>query len=577
MTINVSTSAALRSAIQTVSSSDPTIQLDGTGTYSTVVTLGKQSSSSPAAVAYSGYTVQGSSATLASSATLQDTRIYQQNVDGPHMPGTVQNLTLNYNKLSGASSNGGALLSVTSTAARSLTVNNVAFTGTHSGWNGNGGLYMSLRSFNAASPLNTTLTLNNVNVAITGQNNGFDGTTGGSSFLHNWNNNGVVTISGSTFDEAGFRSSFQFVNFNAPSSSTAAPVHIISNNIFKRTSNQTVRSEGNILSNVNATLAGNTFENGSFLDLGANVAGLTFNGNTFNTIAGGCGIRVNGTSLAGSPTFSPTLTNTFTGPGLALKYVSNTASTGAAFHGLNYVGSFSVGGKTFGRMVAFGQGNDAYNVALFSPSVSAWISGDDGNDSLSGSNQDDCILGGIGNDSLNGNGGLDTIEGGTGDDTLNGATGNDVLTGGTGVDVFRWAAATGTISLGITQDKITDFSSADGDRMALSDIFANTLPNATLNSLDFQTIASLTGTSPLAAKVTKVTSGVNNLSTFVTSSATGAGYVLCFDTSTSRATLVYDTNWADTANRQICYTLETITTQAAFDSATLTSSQFMAY
>jgi hypothetical protein len=113
--------------------------------------------------------------------------------------------------------------------------------------------------------------------------------------------------------------------------------------------------------------------------------------------------------------------------------------------------------------------------------------------------------------------------------------------------------------------------------MALSDIFAGTNANSTLVSGDFQTIASLAGTSPLAGKVTKVTSGVSNLSTFVTSSATGAGYVLCFDTSTSRATLVYDTNWANTDARQICYTLETITTQAAFDSATLTSSQFMAY
>jgi hypothetical protein len=587
MTVFVSTSTALRSAIQAVSSTDPTIQLTGSGTYSTVVTLGKQSSTTPAAVAYSGYTVEGSSSTLASSATLQDTRIYQQNVDGPSMPGTVQNLTLNYDKTSGASSNGGALLSITSTAARSLTLNNVAFTGTHSGWNGNGNLYMSLRSFNASNPLNTTLTLNNVSVSITGQNNSFNGTSGGSAFLHNWNNNGVVTISNSNFDEAGYLGSFNFVNFNAPSSSTSAPVHIISNNTFRRSSAANVRNEANILSNVNATLTNNTFQDGSAVDIGANVSGLTFNGNTFNTISGGYGIRASSSSLSGVPTF--TGTNTFIGSGVALKYVSATASSGTTAPTLNcllYSGTFNVGPtalttKTFSRLVAFGQGNDNANLANIlpagTPQVSAWISGDDGNDTLTGGSGDDCILGGVGDDSLFGNGGVDSLDGGTGNDTLNGQSGKDVLTGGTGNDVFRWVPASGTITLDVTQDRITDFSTTD-DKMAFTDIFNNTAAGATLNAADFQTLASIGAATSLGAKITKISAG---LTTATASSATNstapltAGYVLYFDITTSRATVMYDTNWSDTANRQIAFTLDTITNITDFTN-NLSNTQFMA-
>jgi Ca2+-binding RTX toxin-like protein len=503
------------------------------------------------------------------------------------MPGTVQNLTLSYDKTSGASSNGGALLSVTSTAARSLTINNVAFTGTHSGWNGNGNLYMSLRSFSSTSPLNTTLTLSGVKVSITGQNNSFNGTTGGSAFLHNWNNNGVVTITGSEFDEAGFRSSFNFVNFTAPSSTTAAPVHIISNNTFKRTSNATVRPEGNVLSNVNATLTGNTFQDGSFVDIGGNVGGLTFNGNTFNTIADGYGIRVTGAGLSGSPTF--TGTNTFTGTGLALKFISTTGGT-ADF--INYSGTFSVGGKSFARLIASGQGNDNLQFSSLT-GTNLWISGDAGNDTIVSSNGADCLIGGTGNDSLISNAGNDVLDGGDGSDVLDGAAGTDslnggadndtliggsgidTLTGGTGADVFQWANLGGN-------DVITDFTNtiSEIDKIALVNIpfvpAPATVPGA-IDSNSYQSVASIVSSTVLNGKITELTSSATSASILgltVSNAALQAGYVLFFDTTSNKGQLVYDGDWRNTGNRQVCFTFNNLTSLTSVTD--LTFANFMA-
>ncbi|RZS87499.1 hypothetical protein EV189_2930 [Motilibacter rhizosphaerae] len=57
-------------------------------------------------------------------------------------------------------------------------------------------------------------------------------------------------------------------------------------------------------------------------------------------------------------------------------------------------------------------------------------------------------------DVLFGQGGNDTLRGAGGDDLVSGGAGDDTLTGGTGADVFRGGAGT---------NKVTDFSSAEGD------------------------------------------------------------------------------------------------------------------
>ena len=562
----VNSGSELRSAIQAVGASDPIITLAGNDpsvSFSSAVTLGKRSSTNPAPIPYRGYTVQGAGSTAATSATLQDTRIFQENIDSSFLPGTVQNLTLNYS----SSSDGNALLSIESKAARTLNIKNVNFTGTTTGWNSNGNLYMSLRSFSNTSPLNTTFTLDNVNVSIKGQNSGFttSPTTGGSAFFHNWNNSGLVTIKDSTFDEGGFRSSFNFYNFGALASS---PTNVISGNTFKRTTNANVRGEGNLLGNVTATLTSNTFQDGAYVDLMANVSGITFNSNTFTTITGGYGIRATPT-LTGTPTFSGT--NTFNGPGLALKYNTTTPNSAIA-----YSGTFSVNSQSFTRLIACGEGSDTINfqnVPYAIGSNSAWISGDAGADSLTGGLGNDLMLGGTGNDTLNGSDGIDTLVGGDGDDTLFGGAGDDVLTGGAGADRFRWTNNSNF-------DTITDFSG--GDQMTLSRIgFVPVIGSSqTLPAANFVTTGTFTASgSTLGGRVTSLT-GVSATTTQVqnmTGLANGAetrGYYLFFNSTTSTTNLVYDADWSNTLGRQFAFNLTNITTQTAHDA--IGASQFYA-
>ncbi|MFN7739807.1 MAG: hypothetical protein ACK5RA_06075, partial [Cyanobacteriota bacterium] len=102
---NVSTSAQLRRAIQNASSLDPTINV-ASGSYSSVTTLAKLPSYRPEpAVAYNGYSIIGTAPRA--STVINDTRIYQQNIDGSYAPSTVKDLTLQYNS---ASTNNTAIL-----------------------------------------------------------------------------------------------------------------------------------------------------------------------------------------------------------------------------------------------------------------------------------------------------------------------------------------------------------------------------------------------------------------------------------------------------------------------------------
>jgi Ca2+-binding RTX toxin-like protein len=442
---DVSTDLALRNAIQAAGSSDSVTLLGSTTDGYSVLTLAKRSSfTSNVATPFSGYTVQGTSTTLSSSAKLVNTRIYQQNVDGPLAPGLVKDLTLNYTTAGAA--DGGALLSFGSTASRSITLNNIKITGVHRGWNGNGNLYMSLRSFNAAVPLNTSFTMTGVTVDITGQNNSFNGTTGGSAFLHSWNNAGTVSISGSSFDEKGFASTLNLLNYNTPHGS-----YTITGNTFFRSGSATVRPEGNRLQNVTATLVGNTFSNGSYLDLYGSVGSISLNGtttaNTFNTIGGGFGIRMttNGVALTGTPTI--TGSNVFTGGGLALKFVN--AASGS--RSLTTTGTFTVNGSTFINLFAGGQASDT----IVGNSTANWISGD---------------------------------------------TGNDTLTGGAGDDAFVFATA---LNASTNVDTLTDFTrNGQVDRIWLANSVFTGLATGTLDAGDFGTTASF-GTDVVYDSITK--------------------------------------------------------------------------
>lgn len=92
-------------------------------------------------------------------------------------------------------------------------------------------------------------------------------------------------------------------------------------------------------------------------------------------------------------------------------------------------------GKSFERYsVSFGSGND--KIASVGSALSMQAYGGDGNDTLLGTNGDyDWLSGGNGNDSLTGNGGHDNLDGGLGDDTMIGGAGNDTFNdyGGTNI------------------------------------------------------------------------------------------------------------------------------------------------
>ena len=100
------------------------------------------------------------------------------------------------------------------------------------------------------------------------------------------------------------------------------------------------------------------------------------------------------------------------------------------------------------------------------------LNGAGGNDTLNGQAGNDRLVGAGGNDSLSGLIGSDTLDGGAGNDWLLGGVGRDVLTGGTGADLFSFVTLADS-SPGSIRDLITDFSRAEGDRIDLAALDAN--------------------------------------------------------------------------------------------------------
>jgi len=594
----------LRESIQLAGATD-TISLADGATYDSVTTLAKIVCGLPTNREY-GYTI------TASNATVLDTRLFQQNIDGDlpagQYTGGAENFTLSYS--SGGASDGGALLRAN---FADYTIDGVTFTGEHSGWTGNSGLYMSLTSFDYAAPIDVDLTFGNSVINVTGQGS-FDptlssdeGDEGGSAFLHSWNNAGTVTLERNTFDESGYRSSFNFTNFSAPNPGPpTVGTYNITRNTFTRTDHiGVVRSEGNRLGNVKATLTNNTFNNGSYLDLYNDVSGVSFAGgeNFFTSVAGGYGIRATGPNI-GNVTLLDNSSIAFDGNGLALKYVSNDSgsfklSTSGTTAGMTVNGKgfvvVAAGSQVADTIIttestwAYGDnGNDTItsgngddyldggddNDVLTSGVGADTLIGGLGNDNLSSGNDADRLEGGAGNDSLNGGGGVDRLLGDAGIDTLVGSTGNDILTGGDGSDQFRWASDDGT-------DQITDFiavasTGVDADQMALIDIFNGTNTNSTLSSNDFATatgIGVMTNTNN-NNKVTRITNAITNIST-TASGANVNGYVLAFNNTTGKGELWYDPNWNNASGRVQVATFDNVSSINTLN--TFTNANFFAY
>ena len=76
---------------------------------------------------------------------------------------------------------------------------------------------------------------------------------------------------------------------------------------------------------------------------------------------------------------------------------------------------------------------------------------------------------------LTGTDGADKLNGLVGNDTLIGGLGKDTLTGGTGADVFKFNSVKDSPALLKQADTITDFKHAQGDKIDLSAIDANSV------------------------------------------------------------------------------------------------------
>lgn len=94
-------------------------------------------------------------------------------------------------------------------------------------------------------------------------------------------------------------------------------------------------------------------------------------------------------------------------------------------------------------------------------------------ENLTGSRFNDELIGNIGVNTLDGGDGNDTLLGLAGADKLIGGRGQDVLFGGTGADRFIFDDGDSGL-LNTTADGILDFNQSEGDRLALSQIDANT-------------------------------------------------------------------------------------------------------
>ena len=140
-----------------------------------------------------------------------------------------------------------------------------------------------------------------------------------------------------------------------------------------------------------------------------------------------------------------------------------------------------------------------------------------GVENLVGSAYGDTLTGSTGANTIWGGAGNDTISGGNGNDILYGGAGTDSLTGGNGADTFVFEL----LSAFSNQDTIADFSTAQGDKIDISNVIEdfNPVTDAIANWVDFtnsggNSIMSIdrdgTGTTYGFANVATI-SGVTNL------------------------------------------------------------------
>jgi Ca2+-binding RTX toxin-like protein len=146
-------------------------------------------------------------------------------------------------------------------------------------------------------------------------------------------------------------------------------------------------------------------------------------------------------------------------------------------------------------------GNDGVNV----------LRGNDGIDNLKGFGGADQLFGGDHDDFVSGMDGNDVLHGNNGNDTINGGMNRDVMSGEAGADTFVWEDLAESGLDAATVDVVTDFSFAQGDRIDVEAIDANTTLGGN-QAFTFIGTAAYSG----AGQIRVVDDGVNTFLAFST-------------------------------------------------------------
>ena len=184
-----------------------------------------------------------------------------------------------------------------------------------------------------------------------------------------------------------------------------------------------------------------------------------------DTIAGGAGAD----SLIGGGEAGDMLSYEASDAGIVIALVAGAAvaPTGGHAEGDLAQGFVDVRGSVYRDLIT-----DADKTALANNANDNLFAGGGGRDRLLLGGGDDTGLGGNGGDVIWGEGGNDLLRGDDGNDTLRGGQGLDMLTGGIGADRFDFRLTGDSAPDLATQDIITDFNAAEGDRIDLRAIDA---------------------------------------------------------------------------------------------------------
>lgn len=304
---------------------------------------------------------------------------------------------------------------------RGIDIVDVAFSGTSAGGNGSAGTYMEISSgYTAAGSAPLNFNLANSTVNLTGQA-GFNPAvpSGGSAFLQAQGDG--ISITNNNFNENGYRNALSIWN-----SSNV----LIDRNAFSHPSNPFVRASGETIRNSSGTVSTNTFSDGTYLDARDFCSDtLNVNANTFTMTgvsnpaglfggSGPFGILLRDPSAFSALKFGTGDNGNFFEDGLIFKNITSQATS--------FTGDFLVslnGGANFGFFTK-------------------------------------AIVGGTASDNLTG-------LASSGDDWISGDLGNDTLTGGAGQDAFVFATA---LNASTNVDTITDFGTG-GDQIWLDNSF----------------------------------------------------------------------------------------------------------